>query len=196
MNWEMPGPVTLVGGNGPIAIIDSLVLGLDADPGVSLSFAVTAGATDTDILIPLAYVDFVNPTSLIDPKAYASAAVTLTDINSNGASLTGLYAGGKAYQARYNAAPTVVWDNILDGLSAGVDMSTAGFARKPAAGREQIFGTLSRIEAEFYFRLSANDQASGTSRFDVQPIPEPGTILLLGTAVLGCLGYRLRKRMK
>lgn len=194
MDWQMSAPMTLVGGDGPIAIFDMLVLGLDGDPGVSLAFAVTAGVLDTNFTITSGTVDFA---SMTNPLAYASAAVTLTDTDSDGASLTGLYAGNKAYEAHYNAGPTV-WAQILDPLSAGADMSVAGSDRRPASGREVITDSLTSIQSEFNFTLSANDQASGTSRFDVQPapIPEPGTWLLVGTGVLGWFGYAFRRRMK
>ena len=171
MDWQMPAPMTLVGGNGPIAALDMLSLGFDGDPGVSLAFAFTAGASATSFTLTSATVSFA---PLTNPLAYASAAITLTDTDGDGASLTGSFTGNKAYEAHYNAGPTV-WAQILDPLSAAADMSVAGSARQPASGRQQIMASLTSIQSSFSFTLSANDQASGTSRFDVRAVPEPGT---------------------
>jgi hypothetical protein len=52
------------------------------------------------------------------------------------------------------------------------------------------------IESQFRFVLSANDSASGTSRFDVIPeiIPEPSTVVLLTAGLAGMLLVRWRMR--
>ncbi len=61
-----------------------------------------------------------------------------------------------------------------------------------------IPGSVTQIQSQFKFLLTANDQASGTSRFDIieQPIPEPGTLLLVGSGVLTAVGLLRRRRMQ
>jgi hypothetical protein len=43
------------------------------------------------------------------------------------------------------------------------------------------------------FDLTAGDSASFTSNFDVQPVPEPGTALLLGLGLAGFAALRERR---
>ena len=109
----------------------------------------------------------------------------------DGASVTGQYAGGMTYQAIYNSGPSVVWTEILGSFSAGVNDSAVALDRKPASGREVIPATVSSVRAEFSFKLSANDLAAGTSRFDV--IPEPVTISLVALGGLALAGVRRRR---
>jgi hypothetical protein len=53
---------------------------------------------------------------------------------------------------------------------------------------------VSSITAEFDFTLSANEQASGTSRFDVeQGVPEPATMSLLVMGAMALLAKRKQR---
>jgi hypothetical protein len=189
ITWSLGDGVDLYGENGElVASIDSMSLVLNEDPGVSLTFAVTAGPTDTSWTISSAAVAF---SPITNPLAFASAAITITDVDSNGASVTGLYAGGKTYKAMYNAGPTT-WTTLLPSFSAPVDDSAVSHQRRPfGSGREVILATVSSVQSEFSFKLSANDLAAGTSRFDV--IPEPVTVCLLGLGGLALAGARRRR---
>jgi hypothetical protein len=181
--WSLPEAAEVHGKSQGkhLGTITQITLQLDADPGVSLGFVVTAGASDTTFDIVSSLVPF---TSIHNPLAYASAAVTVTDNTGDGAYLTGLFDANKAYEARYNSTP-VVWAHLIDPVSVGVNDSVTASARKPASGRMTIFDDVSSIQSEYHFILSANDQASGTSRFDVI-VPEPATmsLLALGAMVL------------
>lgn len=190
--WMMTEPLTLAGSGG--ATVNGLSLTLAGDPGVSLGFSVVAGLTDQTFTITSSIVSFA---AIVDPLAYASAAITLTDTDGNGASLTGQYAGGKSYEARYNVANTV-FTHIIDSFSAAAESSEARALRDPVSGRTLISASVTQIQSQFNFLLTANDQASGTSRFDIieQPIPEPGTLLLVGSGVLTAVGLLRRRRMQ
>jgi PEP-CTERM motif-containing protein len=172
--------------NAPVAAsLITLDVSADFDPLVRLNFAVTAGALDTTFTINSPVVSFP---ALANVQGAASAATTLTT-DSDGGTLTGLYSGGKSYQAMYNGG--TVFANLDNSINSPNPFdSVTSSERSPATGFTPIAGSVSDIESQFQFTLSALDSASGTSIFTV--VPEPGTIVLvfmgLGAAAL------LRKR--
>jgi hypothetical protein len=191
-NWSLPAQAQLHSNGRLLATIDGITLGVDADPGVSLGFVVSAGNADTDFTITSATIPF---TPLYNVMAFASAGVTVTDADSDGATLTGLFGGGYAYEARYNS-PAVTWATLLGNpVVAGTDNTLTVNDRRPATFRESIPGILSSIQSEWHFKVSAYDDASGTSRFDVSgtEVPEPATLALMAAGGLGALLRRRRK---
>jgi hypothetical protein len=156
-----------------------------ADPQVTLGFAVTAGASATNFTISSSIVNF-DPLNVTD--AYATAAISITDLNSNGASITGLYAGDKCYEARYNATSTfesgTLYAGLVDPFTAPMQSSGIG----DGDTSDGIAGPVYSIASQYKFTLSARDQASGTSTFEV--VPEPGAASLLAVGVLSLLSRR------
>ena len=165
--------------------IESLKLTTNSDPEVGIEFGVRAGGSATNYTISSDVVEF---TSMTNPDAYASAGISLTDRTNStpGATITGLFAGGKIHQARYNE--TTVWASLVDTFSVTGNTLTKSES-KPLSGSEIIDGTLTSIQSEFKFKLTAQDSAAGTSEFSVTP--EPATICLMG---LGAGLALLRKR--
>jgi hypothetical protein len=184
----------VAGGDGSlIANISHLAISVDEDPLVTLLFSVENGAADTDFVFQSALVSF---TTLGSPLALATAAMTLTDGNGDGAWLTGNGPGGGAYLAQYNGTvPSgITFAEGLTSMSTGTATSTTSVMAFPGVGFTTIPTGVGSINSQFAFRLSAFDEASGTSNFVVvQAIPLPAP-LLLGVAGLGCLGLgRLRR---
>ena len=154
------------------------------DPVVDLGFSVQAGATATQFSIASAKLSFA---TIAAATGSANTAYNLTDWNGDEATLTGLFAGGGAYKAQYNGFPngTLFSELITSPITAG------SFESMPANGTYSaaIAGSVSDMSARIEFELSAEDLASGTSTFEITPIPEPAGLLLL---VVG--GALLRRR--
>jgi hypothetical protein len=159
------------------AEIEKLVLKMNADPEVGIEFATRAGYSATTYSF---LSDVVTFGALVNPTASASAAISLTDRTGNGATITGLFDGGKVHQAKYNGSS--VFANLVSGYSAPSGASPTGYEQ---TGTEVISGSVSSIESEFRFTLSARDSASGTSTFAV--IPEPATIAILAIGALSLI---------
>ena len=146
------------------AAIESLELRINSDPEVDIEFGVRANSSATTFSI---LSDVVTFSPLVNPTASASAGIVLTDRSSAGATITGLFPGGKTHQARYNGS--AVFANLLSGFSIPGG-TLAEEEAQPLSGSQIINDTLTSIESEFYFTLSASDSASGTSTFEVVPL--------------------------
>lgn len=155
------------------------------DPIVSLSFSLQAGNSAVNASIQSALLTFgtINPA-----EGKSSAAVTVTDSDGNGATMTGMAGGGQMYSSHYNGylgAGTMF--AALDGAS----ISAGAFDSNGATGSLGFnpIGSVSDMSSQFAFGLTAHDQASGTSVWVTQEIPAPGSLALLGLA-----GFAARRR--
>jgi hypothetical protein len=190
--WTLDGGRDIVGNNGNVlGSIDYLKFKVLDDPATSVEFHVVAGSSATTFNIVADSATTFDP--IINPEAYASAGISLTDRNQNGAAITGLYDGGKVYQALYNDSS--VYANLVDSFTAGARKTVTQSEDRPIAGGTEIIeDTLFSIDSSFHFTLSANDSASGTSYFEVVPasgpIPEPATMTLLVCGVLGTTYFK------
>jgi hypothetical protein len=185
-NWYLPEPTTIFAGSNLLATVDSISLSVDGDPAVNLGFGVTAGAQDATFTITSAVVGF-DP--IVNPLAYAVASVMATDNNGNGAAYTGLFLSGKAYQARYNASNVAY--NLVGTFPVPPNQFFVASERRPGIGYEIIPATIGSIQSQWYFKLTARDSASGTSRFDVI-IPEPASLALLAIGAAALVRRRRR----
>ena len=191
--WALENRLDLRGGEGGevLATIEDLVVELDGDPAVSLDFAVAAGNTPTLFTITSAMVSF--PPRL-NPTAFASAGVTLTDgapLPGDGASLTPVSPNTGLYQAMYNGG--TIYANLFAPLNL---LGPGTISASTDTGFQTISGAVGDIQASFAFTLSADDSASGTSRFEIfgPLVPEPSTTVLLACGLIGWLALDGRKR--
>ncbi len=183
--WVLNSPVDIVD-TGSGATVASVLFGsimFTTSGNVSHSFVVQAGNADTNFTLGSGVVS--TPT-IANPLGRASAGITLTDTNGNGANLTGMQAGGTMYEAYYDAG--AVFANLIGGpFGFGTAFgSQATSDEYPAgAGNFAAFaGPLSEMGIEWSFGLTANDSAGGTSVFVVIPTPAAGVTMLVGAGLL------------
>jgi MYXO-CTERM domain-containing protein len=157
------------------------------DALTSIGFAAFAGAEDTTFNLT---ASFINTGSVLDAALRATAGMTVTDNNANGATLTGGGAGGSFFNAAYNGGTTFA-DLVAGPFNAAPAGSNSGAQDFPAApgAFDSIANPLTDIQAQFNFTLSANDSASGTSGFFSIPTPASATLIALG----GLAGLRRRR---
>jgi hypothetical protein len=177
-------PYELTNGTEVLGTINELEVGVQPDPLVKLKFAVSAGTTDTPFTITSAVVPVPGYTAA---AGSASAAVTITDDGDSSVSLTGQFTGSKAYQAVYNGSS--VFRNLVDPVSG----TSGSYVGQEGSGWQSIAGPVTSISSQFSFVLSHDDDASGTSVFQV--VPEPGSLVLAAIGgVLALAGYGWRRR--
>lgn len=184
-DWDLFNEITITDTvtDAPIATLNMAGVFYQFDPSVVVQFAVSAGVADTEFTITSALNSF--PT--IDPAlGRATAGLTVTDVDGDGATLTGLGPGGAAYLSRYNGVVpggVTFADLLTDPLVAGVGGTAVAAESFPGGGLFDAIGDpVSSMSAGFSFRLTANDTASGTSSFTI--IPGPGAMVVLALAVL------------
>lgn len=179
--WSMAGPVEIRSTSGhvigTIASASEMIVG---DPVINLNFLVIAGAADTTFTITSALLSFP---AIDNAVATASAQIGSTDLDGNGVTVTGLFAGNtKGYRADYNGlVPAGTNFAMLVSNQAGVAFSSnISSETQPTAG---IGNGIVDMSSQFRFTVSANDQASGTSIYVVTPEPASVALLALGGLV-------------
>jgi len=193
--WALAGPPVAIttGGGALIATITAGSITMQDTGGlVATSFAVTAGNSATNIQILSGEVFFPNQ---FNPQGRASSALTVTDNNGNGASVSGNRPGGTAFSAHYNGAAPLgtPFSNLISGPltepnAFGSESTSQAFPIAPGVFAP-IAGNVSSISSVWDFTVTANDQASGTSVFVL--VPAPASLALLGMG--GLLAGRRRR---
>jgi hypothetical protein len=174
-HWQTPGAIVL----GDVATLDQAFLTISGDPQIAMGFAITAGQADTTVTITSAILSF-DP--LVNPNGAASAGVTLTEAGNNPpANLVGLAGDlGSVYAAYYNMPPGTVFAEYVSGLTTTTTTSASG----NTGGWVLIPDTVSNMQVQYSFTLSAMDLASSTSNYLIVPEPAGLALLALGAVVL------------
>jgi hypothetical protein len=189
--WESRTPIVMLNQAGQvIATFNNARVRCIEDPVVQLNFSVSSGTLDTTFTISSPLLSF--PT--LDPAVgRASAGVSVTDTDGNGATMSPDMQPG-LYTAQYNGlVPTgTLFADLLTGpVAAGAFDSATDSDSSPGGGAFAPIGNpVSDMSSRFRFTLTANDEASGTSTYEI--VPAPGTLALLGLG--GVLAGRRRRR--
>jgi hypothetical protein len=154
------------------------------DPFIDGIFAVTNTSGSTQNYI----INFLLPISpAITPSSLAGASVvgTLTDNNVGGATL-GHVLGGAMYSTYLDG---VLYDTLLpfdSSVTIGFGSGSTGSDSFGLPGLTQPGpAVLTSMGVQIAFTLTPGDSASFTSRFEVVPVPEPVTALMLGGGLVG-----------
>lgn len=168
------------------AVLRWLIIEIDPDPVVNLHFSVQAGPTPTRFTKTSSLLSFAE---IPDARARASAGITVTDVDGDGASVVGQMPGDKVYSANYNVTTNFAY--LISGPVAAGQYATVTASE---AKNWTPIGSASSMIASFDFVLSPNDIASGTSVFVVEAVPEPGALAGLAAGLVGLVGARLLRR--
>lgn len=164
----------------------------DVDPGVSGNWSVTntSGTTQIMVLSVIVPVLPVAPSSLM----FGSTSVTVSDANFDGVGVLTNLAPGPAYtglidMASIPASALLVDPYLLAAPPGGTASATESFGVFP--GSVPGPAVASSIGIQHIFTLTAGDRATFNSTFYLVPVPEPGTLLLV---VSGLVGYGVLAR--
>lgn len=188
--FSLGAPVDIMSGPNVIATLTQLnstvrpIMGTQPHT-ITLSFTFFAGSSDTTFEVLSTVFTFDDP--LMNEAGRATAGVTITDSDGDGASSEGTIGNGAHYRASYDA--NTFADLLAAQLTAGPGQSNTASDRSPVNGFSPLAGGADSMSAEWGFTLSANDQIGVTSSFFI--IPAPGALALLG---LGGLTMARRNR--
>lgn len=150
-----------------------------ADHILSLDFSVTSSGSPVVFVIGSASFSFP---AVANAFARAGAALSITDIGGEGATLTGTNGDGEAYQAYYNdvggtPGTGATFATLVGGLSVATPYSTVvtatGFGAAGAfsavAEGGATLGSVSSLSVRWTFSVGAHDTAAATSILALHP---------------------------
>lgn len=160
----------------------------DVDPFVNGVFSIQNNSSITQtytFTVSLPISPAVTPGSSVG----GSIGLTLTDANGNGVATVGSVGGGSVFMAANDGSTTLTLLGPGFSLSApfaGGSATASASAGLPGATIVSI-GANSTISITHTFTLTPGDSIGLTSFYQVDALPEPGSLALLGAGAAACL---------
>jgi len=167
------------------------VVAVDEDPYIAWGLSVMNSDEDPTTFTTGVINEFFDP---IDGGiVYASYSGSVTDIGGDGVTLTPTH--DKIQRSWLNGGTSMGVD-VGDAYSHGPGVPGASYVAPPDSegpkhGPDGLWTSM-QLEAEF--TLSSMDIATVNGFARISPIPEPGTLLLLGAGLAGLAAFGLRRR--
>jgi hypothetical protein len=179
--WSLDEPVVLKDSVSGVELgtLSTLGLAYKGDPAIAMNFSLQSALPGVTFSISSALMSFA---AISNPVAYATGGLTLTDLDHDQATLTGLLAGGAAYQGTFNNGPAA-WASLFTAPLVAPSFSSVGITDRTPVGAgnwASVGYPVSSMQAQFMFQLNGADMASGTSMFEVVPEPSMCGLMLLG----------------
>lgn len=191
--WALTQPVNMFSQSGQmIAQLREADVFCRADPQVDLNFSVFAGDVNTTFTVTSPTLSFA---SIAQAVGRTSAGFSISDLDGDGVTMSG-WNGNSIYTSRYNGAVpggTTFHDSFVGAYGTPIPGDTFSTSDDyPGAGLyAPIVGSVSDMSSRFRFSLTANDIASGTSVYEILPVPAPSAVTLFGLG--GILVARRRR---
>jgi hypothetical protein len=193
-SYELPAGILFFHNGEYLGVLGQFRAEVAEDPEVNLNFSVQAGTIPTTFHIASALLSDFPTIPAAVAEGRASAAMTVTDWDFNGAALQGVGDTGGAYLAQYNGWAGDPFQGpqgttFAEGIySIDVDPWEGTDTGELDVDWTPIGEDVEDMSSLISFELSAFDLASGTSHYEI--IPEPGALALLA---LGGLAFWRRR---
>ena len=170
-SWQLANPIAMRDPVTQELVATLLDATFDVNGGtdIALNCTIQAAARDATITIRSSQIELGEPMDSSGQYARATAAISVTDVDGNGAFVRGVGTPGTgAFRARFNDGAQN-FTTLVAFVFAGGGSTASGFQNDPAFGFRPVAGPLVQsMENYLSFTLTKNDLASATTTFEFQ----------------------------